>query len=74
MTDETRTGENPFLKYENKDERCTYPFSPDPAGYCWSYAHHVDGKGHCPDMSTICPECELWDAVDALREARREGR
>jgi len=30
--------------YKNPDKRCTYPFTCDPLGYCWAYAHHVDGR------------------------------
>ena len=48
-----------FDKYRNPDPRCGYPFTPDPCGYCWSFAHHVDGTG-CKDMDKICPRCELW--------------
>ena len=48
-----------FDKYRNPDPRCGYPFTPDPCGYCWSYAHHVDETG-CKDMDKICPRCELW--------------
>jgi hypothetical protein len=52
-----------FDKYRNPDPRCGYPFTPDPCGYCWSFAHHVDGTG-CIDMDKICPRCELWKIVN----------
>ena len=48
-----------FDKYRNPDPRCGYPFTPDPCGYCWSYARHIDGTG-CKDMDEICPRCEMW--------------
>ena len=57
-------GKRKFLRrlnsYCNHDDRCTYPFSPDRAGYCWSYAHHVDGTRGYEDMGKICPGCECW--------------
>lgn len=49
-----------FEKYRNPDPRCTYPFTPEPCGYCWSYANHVDGDKAFKDMSTICPTCDLF--------------
>lgn len=52
--------ENPFLKYENKNDSCEYPFTPDPAGYCWSYASHVDGTEGFEDMDKICMNCDCW--------------
>jgi len=47
-------------KYRNPDRRCTYPFTPDPVGYCWSYACHVDGESRFEDMLKICAGCECW--------------
>jgi len=49
-----------FEKYRNPDKRCGYPFTPDPCGYCWSYAHHVDDTEGYEDMERICPGCELF--------------
>lgn len=49
-----------FKKYRNPDPQCTYPFEDCGAGYCWSYAHHVDGNPKFSDMSKICPGCECW--------------
>lgn len=54
--------------YENRDERCGYPFTMDPLGYCWSYATHVDvmagrtedADGRWRDMESICSGCDLW--------------
>ena len=47
--------------YKNKDPRCRFPHNQSPLGYCWAYAHHVDGtKGH-EDMEKICPGCEYWE-------------
>ncbi len=31
-----------YAKYENKDPRCDYPFTPDPIGYCWGFAQYID--------------------------------
>jgi len=49
-----------FEKYRNPDKRCGYPFSPDPCGYCWSFAHHVDGTKGYEDMEKICHGCDLF--------------
>lgn len=46
--------------YRNPDPRCTYPFTCDPLGYCWSYANYVDGTEKFEDMSIICPGCDCW--------------
>jgi len=59
-----------FDKYRNPDTRCGYPFSPDPCGYCWSFAHHVDGTEGYEDMEKICPGCELF-TPNAEHETRR---
>ena len=48
--------ESPYDKYRNPDPRCRYPFTPDPVGYCWSYAHHVDGT----KKELTCDTCEFW--------------
>lgn len=58
----------PFDKYRNPDPRCRYPFTPDPAGYCWSYAHHVDGTAGFENMQAICAMCPEFDAL-AKKEA-----
>ena len=55
------------LTYRNPDKRCTYPFTPDPLGYCWSYANHVDGTERFEDMDKICPGCEFWNVEAAVR-------
>ena len=54
-------------KYQNPDKRCSYPPVRDtkkktwsPAGYCWSYASHVDGDKNLKDMKAICRGCDLW--------------
>lgn len=49
-----------FEKYKNTDPGCTYPFEPDPLGYCWSYAHHTDGNPAFKNMKKICEGCELY--------------
>ncbi len=51
----------PWDKYRNPDPRCRYPFTPEPLGYCWSYANHVDGTKGFEDMARICPECDEYD-------------
>ena len=57
-------------KYQNPDKRCSHPPARDTkkktwsaAGYCWSYAHHVDGDKKFKDMEKICRGCELWTAA-----------
>jgi len=52
--------ESIYDKYRNPDTRCGYPFEPCGAGYCWSYAHHVDGTEGYEDMESICPGCECF--------------
>jgi len=50
-------------RYENKDKRCTYPFTPDLLGYCWSYALFVDGseeKSYQEFCNEHCKNCEYW--------------
>ena len=51
--------------YRNPDKRCVYPFEPNPVGYCWAYAHHVDGTERFEDMGKICPSCEYWKENEA---------
>lgn len=52
--------EEHFIKYRNSDDKCTYPFTPDPLGYCWSFAHHIDKTKGYEDMEKICKNCECW--------------
>ena len=49
-----------FTSYRNPDHRCSYPWDPSPCGYCWSWAHHVDGTKGYEDMMKICPGCEFF--------------
>lgn len=49
-----------YNKFKNPDKRCTYPFTPDIAGYCWSYAHHIDGTKGWENIENICLKCEYW--------------
>ena len=53
---------NPFVKYRNPDKRCQHPFTPDAAGYCFTYAHHVDGTAGYEDIEALCRRgpCEFW--------------
>ena len=50
--------------YKNPDKRCDYPFTCGPLGYCWSFAHHIDGTKGYEDMDKICPGCECWAESD----------
>jgi hypothetical protein len=64
-----------FEKYRNPDSRCEYPFTPDPTGYCWSFAHHVDGTKGFEHLEAICPTCECWSENAAtLRERERREK
>ena len=49
-----------IMSYKNPDKRCTYPFTCDPLGYCWSYANYVDGDERFKDIEAICKNCEMW--------------
>ena len=49
--------------YKNPDPRCTYPFTCDPLGYCFSYAHHIDGTKGFEDMQKRCTNCECWKPI-----------
>ena len=49
-----------YDKYHNPDRRCTYPFTPDIFGYCWSYANYVDGTKGFQDIEKNCKGCEMW--------------
>ena len=49
-----------FNRYKNPDPRCEYPFTPDPVGYCWSYANHVDGDPQFKNLDAICKGCECF--------------
>lgn len=51
-----------FEKYRNPDRRCTYPFEPCAAGYCWGYANFVDGNKPWADrpMEKNCQRCDMW--------------
>jgi hypothetical protein len=40
--------------YKNPDPRCHYPWDDSPVGFCWSYAHHVDGQPGFENMVAIC--------------------
>lgn len=60
---------NDFTQYENKNRRCHYPFTPDPLGYCWSFANHVDGDSRFKNIQRICSGCNSWAGS---REYRRE--
>ncbi len=60
------------IKYQNPDKRCTHPPVRDekkktwsPAGYCWSYAYHIDGDPKFKNIKSICRGCELWTAKRA---------
>ena len=59
-------------KYKNPDSRCRYPFTPDPIGYCWSYANHVDGTKGFEDMDKICPGCDEWSGP--AKKPKKKGK
>ena len=61
---------NPFEKYRNPDPRCVYPFTPGNLGYCWSYAHHVDGTDGFKNTDNFCPGCEFWEPGESESEAK----
>jgi hypothetical protein len=61
-----------ILSYKNPDPQCHYPFEPNPVGYCWSYAHHVDGTPGFEEMSKICPGCDMFKK--ASKKAGRAKR
>lgn len=65
-----------LLKYKNPDPRCEYPFTPDAAGYCWSYAHHVDGTKGYKHMKRKCLHCEMWTESDkkVIMKEREEAK
>ena len=60
MKTENAAKEQKIEDYENKDPRCQYPFEPMSLGYCWSYAHYVDGDAGFEDIESVCKNCELW--------------
>jgi len=47
-------------KYHNHDPDCTYPFSNDVVGYCWSYANHVDGTKCFENIKEHCMLCDYY--------------
>lgn len=59
-----------FTIYLNPDPRCRYPWTPGPAGYCWSYACYVDGDKNYTPIESICRGCELWKEHTGLRKER----
>lgn len=46
--------------YKNPDKRCTYPFTCEVLGYCWSFAHHIDKTPGYENIEAICKGCEYW--------------
>lgn len=60
MTDKSTYADVDINDYKNPDPSCTYPFTPDPLGYCWSYANHVDGTLGYEDVEEMCSDCEFW--------------
>lgn len=50
-----------FTKYRKK-KHCRYPFSPEPLGYCWSYANAVDeGIADEEFEKATCNGCKFYD-------------
>lgn len=39
---------------------CSYPYTRDPLGYCWSWAYHQDGDpGFIKARDGFCRGCEM---------------
>jgi hypothetical protein len=57
---------------------CKEPFSPNPIGYCWSWACHIDGgpgNEQFADIASICRGCEACDKAElALCEEKPDAR
>ncbi|GEM_PF-2912563 len=53
-----------ILKYK-PPEWCDYPFTPDPMGYCWSWAQHIDGTHEFKNIKNICKcrPCEFYNGT-----------
>ena len=48
----------------HKKENCGYPFTPEPLGYCWSYATDVDNEVPAKETeATHCRHCEFYKPV-----------
>ena len=64
-------GPKSYYDYCNADPRCDYPFEPCGAGYCVSYARHVDHTlGHQLD----CSRCEFWKEGSESTSCVERGR
>jgi len=50
-----------IMKYK-PPEWCLYPFEPNPMGYCWSWAHHIDGTIGFKRIKGLCKTrpCEFY--------------
>ena len=48
-----------YEKYRNPDKRCSYPWSDDAMGYCWTYAGKVDEIEEI-NMDYNCKGCEYF--------------
>lgn len=47
-----------FEKYR-KPEKCSYPWSPEPLGYCWGYAENKDAGMTDEEIEKeLCEGCE----------------
>ena len=64
-----RTDTHQLDKYRNPDPRCAYPFTPDTFGYCWTYAHHVDGSSGFDVLK--CGGCEFFKPEEEARDEQR---
>jgi hypothetical protein len=53
-----------FEKYRNKN--CNYPFSNEPLGYCWGYAHHIDGTAGFKNLDNLCTKCEFKKSSESI--------
>lgn len=60
--------------YKNPDPRCTYPFTCDPLGYCWSFALHIDGNENYKNMEEHCKHCECWSESEEYKKEQEKMR
>ena len=60
-----------FNRYKNPNPRCSYPFTPDPVGYCCSYACHVDGDPKFKDLEAICKGCEEFNPKKGKKSCQK---
>lgn len=57
-----------YAKYANPNPHCHYGMDPTAVGYCWSYAHHVDGNPAYKNMKWICYKCSMYAKNRSMAE------